>query len=88
MQARVVPIAPQRAQRLVTFKLAAILIGHGNLATRAGLHQLQPYALAAQLIDAVLVVGLQARQHDIRPKTIHRQPHREPVVEVGERRGV
>ena len=76
----------ERLQRLDTIALALLLIRRRDRAARAGLHDPDGHAVGAQFVDAVLIVGPDAVDHEIRPEALHRQRFRQARIEFGQRR--
>ncbi len=56
----------QRAQRFIALALTGGLLGGGDLAAGAGLHDLQSHAVADQFVDPILVEGTQTLDDDVR----------------------
>ena len=84
VEQRIVPVSGQRAQRFET-PLQRPLIDRRHLAARAGLDHFQRHAAAVDPVDVILVVGVDAGQHQVRTKTIDRQRRCESRVEIVER---
>ena len=69
---------------------AGVLVRRRHLAPRARFHAAQDDVADDDRRDVILVVGREAREHDIRAEAVHRQREAaargEPRIEVGERR--
>src|ERR1017187_6501346 len=68
MQCRIISVGVERAQRLIALDAARVLIRGRDLAARAGFDRLEANGSIAELIDVVLIEGVEAFEHDVWPK--------------------